>query len=375
MSARYVPLVTIECLHEYFSDRRCRGLSIRPTAQCQQLLERYRCLYRATESGIVVAGITGAEVDTLDLYDEELPFSFEVIVGDPLFVNYTDADPSRRVPGDAVYYFSNLKESTPEIGRSERLLLHPAGAALGAPPLPVRPKRFSHGLDAPLRQPRLEVVGGLNESPVWRLSAPGDIQSVALDLSGLPDGRYRLRANGEDLLEFYATDTLPSRCLGIVEIFPGGPAQAERVPENCRVLGRKDGSRHATFALSLSTRTSRWRYYIIAPPSEQLAYDGFEVAGTARTGASRADTQSTPLAFSEQASAHLDGRLARVFVSDQDIGLYERPGDVYDIVFKANVSAERGAKTIKLPFARAETTRLEESDGQTRMCSEIFVYL
>ncbi len=376
MRMRYSPLFSIECRHDYFSGGVCKPFSIRPTGDCLRLLERYQGLFRPTPGGGTVAFATQDEVDFLALYAESAPFSFDLISADPLLFNYTDAEmaPGTRVLAEQVYYFNNLGDSLNEEGG--RHLLHPSGQALAAEPLPVRARRFKHRLEQPAGATGLSVVDTLAGDPVWR-SAPltPAAHVVPIDLGSLPDGRYRLRVDERDAMAFYLSDVSAAGRWGVVDIFPGGPAMAGRVPDNQRVLDDAGHPLAKTFAIHLNNRSTLWRYYIVNPNPEDHSYDGHRVEGIAKRVPKQADQQGTPISFAERGPTRVDGRLARVFESTQPITLHEKPGDEHEFAFKANGQGERGGRPFRLPYATGESTRLEEVAGARRMVSEIYVYL
>jgi hypothetical protein len=378
MRTHYAPLFRIECLHGYFADGLCRPLSLRPTAECRRLLEQYRCLFKATPAGGTVAFAAEDGCDFLSLYAETTPFSFDLISADPGLLTYTDAAMAGDAasPAEQVYYFDNLGHAADDGEANERRLLHPARQALAAGPLPVRPRRFSQSIEKPAAGARLSVVDTLRGEPVWQ-SAPltRDPHAVPLDLAALPDGRYRLQLKKKEVLAFYLSDVSAAGRWGVVDIFPGGPAMVDRVPEGCRVLDEAGRPLPKTFVIRLNNRSTIWRYYIVNPNPEDHSYDGHRVEEVARRTPKRAEQRGTPFTFTEVAPTRVAGQPARVFESTRPIALCERPGDEYEFMFRANGQAERGGRAFRLPYARGEATRLEEVSGARRMVSEIYVYL
>lgn len=378
MLTRYAALFRIECLHGYFADGLCRPLSLRPTGDCRRLLEQYRCLFKPTPAGGMVAFAAEEGCDFLSLYAETSPFSFDLISADPGLLTYTEAETAGDAgsPAEQVYYFNNLGDAAEDAAGEERRLLHPPGRALAAGPLPVRPRRFSHQIGKPAAGARLSVLDTLHGEPVWQ-SAPltRDTRAVPLDLGSLPDGRYRLRLGQQDALAFYLSDLSAAGRWGVVDIFPGGPAMADRVPEGCRVLDALGRPLPKAFAIRLNSCGSIWRYYIVNHNPEDHSYDGHRVEQVARRMPKRAEPRGAPFSFTELAQTRVAGQPARVFESTRPIALRERPGDEYEFMFRANGQAERAGRAFRLPYASGEATRLEEAGGARRMVSEIYVYL
>lgn len=366
MRTRYASLFSIECRHDYFSNGRCTPLALRPTPACQRLLERYRCLFRATAAGGMVAFPSEEGADFQALYEEAGPLSFDLVSDDPYLLNYTDGEPA-----EGLYYFNNLGDA-PDAAD----LLHPPGQALAAGPLPVVAKRFRHRLDQPIGNACLSVVDSLNDAPVWQNPACApETRDCALDLSALADGRYRLLLDGRELRVFYLSDQPAATRWGVVDIYPGGPGMPGRVPPMRQVVDDSGRPLPKSFAIRMTTRSTLWRYYIVNPNTEDRRYEGHRVEGVARRQAKHAERPAAPFAFEEMGQTQVDGREARVFESTQPIPLREHPGVEYEFTFRANGQGERGGRALKLPYARAQASRLETLDGARRMVSEIYVYL
>lgn len=372
MRMRYAPLFAIECLHGYYADGICRPLSLRPTPDCLRLLERHQCLFRAKAGGGMVASASRDEVDLLAGYGESAPFSFELINADPYLRLGDEAAglPPAVAPGERLRYFNNL-------GASEKAAdgEHEVRAELAAEWLPVRGKRFSYRWEQPHEDARVGVIDTLRGEPVWWSAPPASgAQALSLDLGALPDGRYRFRIGDHLAPAFYLSDLPATGRWGVVEIFPGG-VFAGHVPASHRVLDGAGRPQPKIFVIRLDNPGSIWRYYIIEHNADDHAYDGHRVEGYAKPASRGADTRVMRIEFTELARTRVEGRPARVFESTRPIELRERPGDDHEFVFKANGQGERGGPAFRLPYARAETTRLESVSGVTRMCSEIFVYL
>ena len=372
MRMRYTPLFAIECLHGYYADGVCRSLSLRPTPDCLRLLEGHQCLFRAKAGGGMVASASRDEVDLLAGYAESAPFSFELISADPHLTHRDEPEtpPPAGMPGERLRYFNNLGAGGKAADGE-----HEARAELAAEWLPVRGKRFSHRVEQPHEDARVGVIDTLRGEPVWwsaRL-APG-ARVVSLDLGALPDGRYRFRIGDHLAPAFYLSDQPAVGRWGVVEIFPGG-ALAGHVPASHRVLDEAGRSQPKTFVIRLDNPGSIWRYYIVEHNADDHAYDGHRVEGYARPGSRGTDNRVARIEFTELTRTRVEGRPARVFESTRPIALRERPGDDYEFVFKANGQGERSGPPFRLPYASAETTRLETVSGVARMCSEIFVYL
>jgi hypothetical protein len=92
----YLPLLSVEAGHGYFSDGACRDLELQPTAASAARLAHCGCLLRPLPGGLAVA-CDGDSLDALRLQaaDPDDPFCVDLLARshDPLFANYTEAPP------------------------------------------------------------------------------------------------------------------------------------------------------------------------------------------------------------------------------------------------------------------------------------------
>lgn len=359
MRISYKPLFSIECLHGYFSDRVCRTIAVRPAQTWEPVRQRYQLIFRSSVGGGTVYYAEETEAKVRQMDREAASLAFTLTTTDPLFDMYTDTgsrDESSS-SADSVHYFSNREVFDADLYGRPRTLLHPPGAPLGHEPLPLRTSLFTHHFAQPVRNAVVQVTDVDARQPTWETQTPStDVRAWPIDLRGRPCGRYRLRVNGDVVLDFYLTDMPAVRQWGIVEILP------------------KAWDAPPTFSLALAARETVWRYYIFDQPQGGSSYAGHEVVGVRRRsggGDSNGDVR-----FAKKAKpVTLNGRQATIFESMQPLPLAEVPTeDDYLFTFKAN-GGERGGRSIKLPFAQPSATKLDETSDDVRMCSEIFVYL
>jgi hypothetical protein len=376
VTTKYKELFQIQCRHGYFADHRCRALELSPTEQCGRLLDRYRCLFRATAGGGAVFYGEDDGQSLLRRFEEATPFTFFLTNPDRQLATITEIGTDQTgAPAESLYYFNNLRENAATVDGVQTLLLHPAGDAFAGGPLPIRPAQFVCPLARTVRAAKLELFDALQRE-IWNSQTPaGETASVSLNLSNVASGRHQLRVNGEDAYDFYLSDMAAAKHWGLIEIFAGGPAMAGIVPKRCQVLDENGGPQApGPFTIALKPRESCWRYYIISQSTADRTYDGYQIVG----GAPRAGKTngSASIAFSPPTQQEVNGKDAWVFESINPIPLYEVPGDQHEFNLKSNGRADGGAGPAALPYGRADTTRLEHGpDGKPRMCSEIFVYL
>jgi hypothetical protein len=372
----YKPLFHIRCRHGYFADQVCRPLRLSPTPLCSRLLERHGCLFRQTDGGGSVYFATAPDGTTpLRLFDETTPFAFALTGPAAQITSFTEIDPAAAAsPSTSLYSFNNREEQVATFDGEECLLLHPPGAPFASAAVPVRPPRFVHRFAKPVRAAAVQVSDMLRNKVFDTRTPAQETSALPVDLSRVPEGRYRLTVNNRDPVEFYLSVVAPAARWGMIEIFAGGPAM-KGLPKRCRVLG-PDGTPGppATFVLALEPRRSIWRYYVVSQNSADRTYDGYGIAGGPPRGA-KANGNGT-IAFSAPAKQKINGKDVWIFESAAAIPIFEQPGDRHEFTLKNNAKGGGGAGPFTLPYAQPDTTRLLPGpDGKPRNCSEIFVYL
>ena len=378
MRIKYLELFSIRCLHDYFADHICKALSLRPTAECSRLLERYKCLFRPTADGGAVYYSEVAQGNSLQDYQEARPFSFTLTSSDPLLDIYTDMEVSDTSISRAerYYYFNNLNRYVDEFRGKERLLLHPPGAALANGPIAAKPRSFRYTFDSPRRNTTLKIVDAVRKQTVWETTTPSNaVSGWSLELAALPAGRFNLEVDNAQTLEFYLSDEPPVKHWGLVEIFPGGPDMTGVVPEDCRAIDANGNPTPRHFAISMNSRPTIWRYHIINKSSDQQSYDDFMVVGTKKNFAGNSSRESRSIPFTRTQQQTGNGEHVLLFESQQGIPLYRFPSDKHVFSFTAKAQGTNADSVLKLPYAQARSTKLDAESGARRMCSDIYVYL
>ncbi len=104
------PLFSIIIEHQYFSNKNCCDLSIKPTPGCLTLLKKYHLLYRSSGDGsIVILSVDNEVSDLLKSIPTNPGFTFFIVMNDPGFVHYTR--PPDIKAGEILYYSNSEKGS------------------------------------------------------------------------------------------------------------------------------------------------------------------------------------------------------------------------------------------------------------------------
>jgi hypothetical protein len=348
-------LFHICCRHGYFADGVHRSVTLSPTPDCRRLLDRYGCFFRSYSGG---AGVYYSDEALIRSFDETAPFVFTLNGSATDLAGMTDIPAANSATTDSsIFSFSNLSQSQASAGPGTFLPLHD-GAAFAGPPLPLRPPRFTHPLGATVRDADLQIVGALGAA-VLAIRAPArPISSVSPDLTGVPEGAYRLMLGHAKLLDFYLTAASSIRRWGAISIFAGGPKMSG-VPLAGRVLGDNGPlPQPPEFAISLDPRKSVWRYLIISQSAADRTYADCRIIGSTRGNG------AAPMVFSKPEPQTVLGKAAWLFTSDAPIPLYERPSDKFEFLLKRDTAAEGAG--VALPYA---------GTADTGQFSDIYVYL
>jgi len=367
---QYTLLFRVECLHRYFGGA-CLSLVFKPTEHCRALLLRYGMLFRTFPGGCAVYATVESPPDRLLLFDETAPFTFTLISTEPALDSYTEFGARETVaPSDGLFYFDNTSDQRAEAFGGQRQLLHPPNGPFPEGRLAVRPGIFAF-LPPSSSSGSLQLLDRLTRQALWQ--APiNQGAPTPLDFRRFPVGRYSLAMNGKELLKFYLTDCPAAQQWGAVAIYVGGAAQASYLPANCQSLTPQGEIRPETFTISLDSRKTIWRYYIIDRAGKQ-EFGHYELTAATKRPAVAENSAALDLQFLRMPqTATVDGRQAWVFESQSPLPLLLSPSSVFSLSLRPNGNGKRGGRPIPLPYARPSLARKE---GAKSLCSEVFVYV
>lgn len=87
---KYVPLFSIEILHDYYSDHRCIDIQIIPSSETQILFKNYHCLLKTLANGVRILISVNEKGAPLIPLSPDLTFSFSMVSRNPDFALFTD---------------------------------------------------------------------------------------------------------------------------------------------------------------------------------------------------------------------------------------------------------------------------------------------
>jgi hypothetical protein len=349
-SIRYSELFSINLLHDYFDDGLCTALSLEPAPQCARLMSQNACKFRVSANGgQLYYGTRGEQQAALDINDAE-PFTFLIRNSDPEFEIFTTPDWGDGDLQGGCLYMNNLNARQQQGGAGEERLI----AASDATVLPVRNHMFRQDFDPPVDAAMLTLHRHHDGTEVWaKTSAAEPSESVSIDLQDLSDGRYVLKLNGVDELDFYLTETPAANFFGVIEIFAHGSSWGA-------AAARPDT---VDFAFSFTTRKTHWRYVIVYRDSAR------EMSGASIT------SEPPGVKFNAPVLTQLDGNPACVITSVNSIPLYLSPANHYKFELHLPQNGANLSDPVRLPYATPATARWAIEGDTTKIWSTIYVYL
>lgn len=378
--SRYRLLFALEVRHTWFSSGWCAGVRIQPTGACEQLMRRYRLLFKPTAQGGEMYFDEAAQQSDvpgslLDLSARE-SFTFTLASGFAPLANYTaiDAQPLA-TPGVSLYAFDNVGGGAATFDGKPYPLLHPAGTPFALGALACVSRRLRFHADAPVSQVTVRdaVTGAVVLGP--QAIAPA-VRQVSLAMPSQPEGRYILSAPGVEDWPFFLTDAPLSGVFAMITIHPRAVAAADG-SGNAACLDANGHVMAQRYTIALDARALKWRYLIV--PHASQTSDGWHIEGTWRRAGRGQRTE--PIEFVRaDAPLSVDGRNAVVFTSTGALRVGERLGEAMAIALKGDGLPE--AVTLPFPDVTRGLSSYQPSvaegagsGGMQDAVADVFVYL
>lgn len=128
---KYVPLLTLQLVHPYYADGRCRDFVVEPTPETQRLLGGYRCIVRPLADGLRIAVTAADDGAPLVPLPAGLRLVFQLRLRNPEFALVTEL-PSGGGSAPLLYTHASVSPRTPTA-----LTLAPPAASRQAAPAPT----------------------------------------------------------------------------------------------------------------------------------------------------------------------------------------------------------------------------------------------
>ncbi len=257
MARFFDKLFDIELLHDYYTSGKSRDFILSPTADTIQLIKGYRSLIKNRASddrsentvglSVVYEATDNAHTPLIPINQNER-FRFAMKLVNPTFLNFTDI-PAKNNSNEIYYYHNN------------------SGSPLTQEVLELQPKVFTYRVTSAFTPDNLKVFG-IDGSEITALQATlsgGPDFEVELDLSGYPDGKYKLElfdgitSTGESQDIYFDNALKAEGVFGIVEIYKAN-----------------NDFPHETLQIQFNKSEVYWKYFVLVKAGD-IGTDTYEV--------------------------------------------------------------------------------------------------
>ncbi len=247
MEIQFSTLFKIGFSNNYYSSGLNEDMVVEPTALCGRRLKDYGLLLRRTPEGIKVLYETVIdENDTSQILKpitQSVKFCFTFKAGNPYLLNYSDL-PVNTYRG-FIYYLHSLNKT--ESGGSINIAADTNSTFMSKDDLiELRPQLFTYQIKTSNSTAEIEIVDELNNS-IYKenLHVLDGVRDYTVDLLHRSPGKYVLKIDGINKLEFYASDEVAGRdILGIIEL-------------TVQDMNKKK------YLLKVNNRKTYWNYYVV----------------------------------------------------------------------------------------------------------------
>ncbi len=334
-------LFSLRLKHDFYEDQNCRDIIVEPCTDTAKLIQQFGLLFKSFGAEICLGYRNEERLKTILAEEEEtLKFSFVLQAQSPYFLNYTELPFKRK---GTCFHFSNVEKNEVD----EVQLLHKNAQADQENLVAYFPSVFQYTLSEAKEKVVLTLKNEAEEM-IWEeeIELHGR-QSIAVDLSEEPSGRYQLFEDGELKQTFYSGKTRHRIPLGFVDIY----IKPQEVLE--------EETNNPIFELRFKARATRWKYYIISSQQENL-YDKFRIGD-----------EEEQVEFEAAAAEKMkNGKMATTIISKELLPFAEQPQGPLLLEFKKKVGK---ALTIKKTIPTPSYEYLVPGKDDGIFFAEIFV--
>ena len=348
----------VDIRHDYYPDEISADFLISPTPDCHRQLLKYGLLFKETAGGFSVlyetTGLDGVPEPKRKL-DRKLALSFVLWAKAPFLANYSKL-PLDKTP-DQFFYLSNRQKA---LNNGQLLLSAAAGDEFISEQdlLALRPQRFQVDVETAADSILWELHdaqgGQLHRQRVMTVEGTS---SYLVDLGDSSPGRYLLRRDGIDHLQFYAADRLVSGFpFGLIEI-----AADTTVSNDFSFVDGSGNVQFRRYLLKLQARKTTWEYYVVAKYETEVEPTDLQV-----------QLDAPPVTFARQAAVTLaDGSTAVPFVAGSVLPLTQQP------LKGISLRKKKGPSTPRLVIDNLPNPSVAEviPAGGDNVISRVYVYV
>ena len=257
MKIEYDILFEVELVHEY-RDGGGGDFLPEPTPSCRRALDDYGLVFRRNGGGFSVwyeyyTDATGKH--PVRPMEDGAVFSFAVMPSSPYLLNYSELP----LTGKGIYQMDNLNANL----RDGKLLLTSDTASsliTGKDRIELKPRFFDYTFETPKRSAEISVSDSLGKEVLRkRVIVNQGVFSCPVDLRRCPPGRFVLKIDGADPLEFYGDDWLAGKgAFAVIDIF-----KSPNVDALCRFTDGNGDAAKKRYTMKAGARKAFWRYYVV----------------------------------------------------------------------------------------------------------------
>lgn len=263
MKIQFDILFEVEIYHNYYNSGISEDFNIVPTSISQKILRNYGLLFRKTSKGFVVLYEYVLELEQkhpLKPIEENIKFSFILQSKNPYLINYSNL-PLDKKPNQ-IYRLHNLNDNQQNgnlLLTSDDTINHVSQNDR----IEIKPQLFQYSFESLNETAEMEILDELR-NPVPKskrnVAIVDGILNYLVNLQSFAPGKYILKVDGDQKLEFYSSDELVGKnnVFGVIDIF-----RNDSVPNLYQFTKPNNDVKQKTYQVKIDNRMTYWKYYIV----------------------------------------------------------------------------------------------------------------
>ncbi len=348
---QYNPLVQVKVLHNFYSKQTSDELKLIPTPRTVTLMEKMNLMVREKDGALfIIYDHSRAEALSYFLHHyDHIKFSFWLRSSNTYFINFTNL-PTEST--HSILYFHN-QEAREDPGEQ---LLHQGDFVDLQNIYNIKPSAFGY---TPSTDNTTVEVKDLYGNTVQQGKVENGLK-FQVDVSKTGEGRYSIWEDGKEMEIFvYPGADMAMKPIALVEIELTEDIKNGIIDK----IKQEQQVSPIVYKVCFNSRSTYWRYFITSKYLNGL--NKVEIL-----------SHDSAISFSGPEEVTLvNGDKAFLFLSDQELPLKEFSGHVFQL--KKNDGKSGTDKTLlnRLPFPTVESIKPESRSNDSKIYSEIIVYL
>lgn len=257
MKIEYDILFEVELVHEY-RDGGGGDFLAEPTPLCRRALDDYGLVFRRNGGGFSVwyeyyTDATGKH--PVRPIEDGAVFSFAVMPSSPYLLNYSELP----LTGKGIYQMDNLNANLRD-GKLHLTSDTASSLITGKDKIEMKQRFFDYTFKTDKRSAEITVTDRLKKEVFRkRVLVNEGVFSCPVDLRRCTPGRFILKIDGADKLEFYGDDWLSGKgAFAVIDIF-----KSPNVDALYRFTGGNGDAVKKRYTMKAGARKAFWRYYVV----------------------------------------------------------------------------------------------------------------